>query len=77
MKELPGSREAAASYRDRLLTFLQSTGTRVPEDTCAICMDPLRMSSPSEAGKEVIVLACLHGYHDDCEFPSFLLCHAR
>ena len=66
MQDKAGHQEAAAGYRDRLLTFLQSTGARVPEDTCAVCLDPMRMASPAEPGKELIMLACLHCLHDVC-----------
>ncbi|KAG1661972.1 hypothetical protein FOA52_007144 [Chlamydomonas sp. UWO 241] len=62
----PDAKSEAARYRDRLLSFLQRVGARVPEDTCAICLDPLRMCSPSEEGKELIMLACMHCLHDDC-----------
>ena len=65
MQEHAGSRECAAGYRERLLSFLQSTGARVPEDTCGACLDPLLMATPSESGKELIMLACLHCLHDE------------
>lgn len=66
MQDKAGSREAAAGYRDRLMTFLQGTGARVPEDTCAVCLEPLHMATASEPGKEIITLACLHCLHDEC-----------
>eukprot|EP00955_Chlamydomonas_euryale_P089172 364443-Chlamydomonas_euryale.AAC.12 len=66
MKDKPNAKSDAAQYRDRLLSFLQRTGARVPEDTCAVCLDPMRMASPSEASGELIVLACMHCLHDAC-----------
>ncbi|GAX73840.1 hypothetical protein CEUSTIGMA_g1290.t1 [Chlamydomonas eustigma] len=66
MKDKAGSRESAAQYRDRLITFLQSSGQRVPEDTCAVCLESLGMSKPSVEGKELIMLACMHCLHDEC-----------
>ncbi len=55
----------AAQYRDRLLTYLQQSGLRVPEDTCAVCLDTLGMARPSEPGKELIMIACLHCLHEE------------
>ena len=57
IKDKADTKKEAAGYRDRLLSFLQEQGLRVPEDTCAVCLDPLHMAKPSEPGEWVRLFA--------------------
>lgn len=66
MKDKPEGRQEAAKYRERLLSFLQASGQRLPEDTCAVCLEKMAATQPSAPGKELIMLACLHTFHDEC-----------
>jgi hypothetical protein len=66
MKGDPVARERSAKCRDRLLSFLQAQGARLPDDNCAICLEPLNMCQPSTEGKELLILVCMHCFHEGC-----------
>jgi len=66
MADKPGCRREAAEFRAKLVAYLQTHKLRAPEPTCSVCLEALPLTQASAPGSEVILLSCVHAFHNKC-----------